>query len=152
MLSIGSAMAPVRRFTPRPCGGAQSLNPSPPKLDVSDRCIWAVRYTDGPRPWRLVMETTYPLSGERTGNSPPSFGRRGPGDLLDQVFSLYRRGFPTFLAVTAVMLIPIAILALVQRELGENLAGSVLAMANGVLSLVYGVIAPAATAVVAAAL
>jgi hypothetical protein len=98
------------------------------------------------------METIYPLSGERTGTGPPSFVRRGPGELLDQVFSLYRRGFPTFLAVTAVLLIPIAILSLVQRELGEHPAAFAVLMLNGVLSLVLGAIMPAATCLVAAAL
>ena len=98
------------------------------------------------------METIYPLSGERAGNRPSSFGRRGPGELLDQVFSLYRRGFRTFLAVTAVLLIPIAILSLVQRELGEHPAASAVLILNGVLSLVYGVIVPAATCLVATAL
>ena len=98
------------------------------------------------------MESTYPLSGERTANIPPSFERRGAGDLLDQVFSLYRRGFPTFLVVTAVMLLPIAILALIQRQFGESPVGSSLGLLNGALSLAYGVIMPAATCVVATAL
>jgi hypothetical protein len=98
------------------------------------------------------MDSTFPLSGERTANTPPSYGRRGAGDLLDQVFSLYRRGFPTFFVVTAVLLIPIALLALIQRQYAETAVGITLGMLNGALSLVYGVVAPAATCLVATAL
>jgi hypothetical protein len=99
-----------------------------------------------------MMESTYPLSGERTANVPPSFGRRGAGELLDQVFSLYRRGFLKFVAVTALMLVPMAIVSLLQRQFEANALGSLFTLVNGVLGVAYYALVPAAVCLVATAL
>jgi hypothetical protein len=98
------------------------------------------------------MDSTYPLSGERTANIPPPYGRRGAGDLLDQAFSLYRRGFPKFLAVAALTLIPIAILTLVQKQFEADGLGVLLSLLIGVLGVVNYALLPAATCLVATAL
>jgi hypothetical protein len=98
------------------------------------------------------METLYPLRGERATNLPPSYGRHSAGDLLDQVFSLYRRGFPIFVAVAALMLVPLAIIWLIQRQSDDDAIRTTLTMVNDAVSVAYYALVPAATCLVAAAL
>jgi hypothetical protein len=67
-----------------------------------------------------TVAVAHPISREirppgetfKAGDRAPTLRPLGVGDVLDELFAVYRRGFKTFLGITALVQVPLAILSL----------------------------------------
>jgi len=82
------------------------------------------------------MQTTLPATGLPRADYSPRLRPLGVGDLLDEVFSLYRRGFRPLVSITALAGVPLAILSLWQLQLVASGDQALLPLASMVLNVV----------------